>query len=83
MAYIKAQYPQFKDIKVWHTDGFDVHKLVGEMAAWMRDPAHAKYRYINSEIHFMDACSVAGLGRIHTDQPADNYWVEIIIIYTE
>jgi len=81
--YLKVNYPQFKDIKLWHRHGWDGEKIFQELGQFISDPANADMRYLESQIHYLDGPGIGGIAASMTDCPSCNCWVEVAVLYTE
>ena len=81
--YVKANYPQFSDIKLWHRHGWNSELIFKELGQFINDPANADLRYIDSFIHYLDGAKIANLSTCQCIDPNQNTWVEVAVLYTE
>jgi hypothetical protein len=79
MAYIKTNYPEFKDIRVETWDGFNPGVVLQQVLDFLQDPAHATYRLIDTHVDYFHT----RVPPVSSDEPEGDIWVEVSIIYTE
>ena len=79
MAFKKKNYPEFRDIKIAHFDGYNQVKCFESMLQFLTDPVHAKYRLLHHCVNYVKPPVV----RPDSDDPKKNVWVELTIMYAE
>jgi len=80
MAYTENFYPTFADISLQHFHGYDPEVVLAEVVAWKE--LHPTYRFIGQNVSYWDGPCVSGKGKRLTDNPGENIWFEVVIIYT-
>ena len=70
--------PRFKNLRVFHCDGFDPDMVLQKVNDFLAHPDHKNFKYINSHVDYF---------RPNTPQfqsePEKDFWVEVTILYQE
>ena len=70
---------KLSDIKIWHVCGNDTKRMLSQLEAFIADPAHAGYTYIEHSINYLTPKKISPPGK----SPGELYWVEITMLYKE
>lgn len=70
---------KFKDLKIVHFDGYGPINILSQVLEFINDPVHADYTYINSHVDYFHPT----IKKCLSDDPEDDLWVEVSILYTE
>jgi hypothetical protein len=79
MAFTKINYPEFKDIRLFHVHGYDADAILVEVAEFIQHPDHADYRLIDQWVNYMDP----DVPTVEPNHPGHSKWIEASILYTE
>ena len=76
--YVASKYPQFRDIKVKHFDGYNPENILADVLSFIGD--NPSCRWIDSHVNYFFNPTIA---MPQCSRPEKHVWVEVTLIYTE